>query len=562
MIISIFGSIRLLFSSVKKLPDGEPLNGYEFGYSFDDIGNRTQTVTNGRTDTYTANTLNQYSQRTFSGAIDVVGKANPLADVSMNTVPAARQGNFFHGELPVVNTSAPVYPEIEVKTENSASVEVTAEGRKYVPKTPEAFIYDDDRNLLSDGRWNYTWNGENRLVAMEAIAAAPAEAKLKLEFAYDWQGRRIKKTVAPWNAGTSSYDAPTTTTKFVYDGWNLVAEVVNGVIERRYIWGPDLSGSLQGAGGVGGLVAMLPTGHNWQIAHSDANGNVTMLVDSKTGAVTAEYEYGPFGEVVRSTGDLADENPFRFSTKYEEVESGLLYYGYRFYDSGVGRWVNRDPIENINLILSKDPIIQFKENLFNSNDGVNKYDLVGLTESCDRCGPELGVQTDFALFQAKYDFIMHEAKLGLLGEFWNPNCAIGLWWKKWDIQFKDYEAHFTGKNFCPTDEKCQWTIQVYGNCHNRWDVNYALFGIMGRMCGLSAFNTRYLAAANKLYLRPWLGGSPFEYNKALVGFIHAGYYGTSIGDVEELEKYSSCADCPYAYTGPSFEESNLWPYYK
>ena len=122
---------------------------------------------------------------------------------------------------------------------------------------------------------------------MEGIAAAPAEAKLKLEFAYDWQGRRIKKTVAPWNASTSSYDAPTTTTKFVYDGWNLVAEVVNGVVARRYIWGPDLSGSLQGAGGVGGLVAMLPTGKNWQIAHSDANGNVTMLVDAKTVWITS-----------------------------------------------------------------------------------------------------------------------------------------------------------------------------------------------------------------------------------------------------------------------------------
>src|SRR5690606_2912570 len=130
-----------------------------------------QTVTNGRTDTYTANTLNQYTQRTVSGAIEVVGKADPLTDVSVNTAPAARQGSFFHGELPVANTTAPASPEVEVKAENSASVEVAAEGRKYVPQTPEAFTYDDDGNLLSDGRWNYTWNGENRLVAMEGIAS-------------------------------------------------------------------------------------------------------------------------------------------------------------------------------------------------------------------------------------------------------------------------------------------------------------------------------------------------------------------------------------------------------
>jgi len=54
---------------------------------------------------------------------------------------------------------------------------------------------------------------------------------------------------------------------------------------------------------------------------------------------------GPFGEPLRATGALAKVNPFRFSTKYEDNETGLLYYGYRYYTAATGRWLNRDPIE-------------------------------------------------------------------------------------------------------------------------------------------------------------------------------------------------------------------------
>jgi RHS repeat-associated protein len=62
------------------------------------------------------------------------------------------------------------------------------------------------------------------------------------------------------------------------------------------------------------------------------------------GALRARYEYGPFGETIRATGALAKKNPFRFSTKYTDNETGLLYYGYRYYDPVTGRWPNRDPI--------------------------------------------------------------------------------------------------------------------------------------------------------------------------------------------------------------------------
>ena len=53
---------------------------------------------------------------------------------------------------------------------------------------------------------------------------------------------------------------------------------------------------------------------------------------------------GPFGEVIRATGPMAKANPFRFSTKYQDEETDLLYYGYRYYNASTGRWLSRDPI--------------------------------------------------------------------------------------------------------------------------------------------------------------------------------------------------------------------------
>ena len=59
------------------------------------------------------------------------------------------------------------------------------------------------------------------------------------------------------------------------------------------------------------------------------------------------HEYGPFGELIRATGPMAKVNPFRFSTKYQDDETGLVYYGYRYYDPSTGRWLSRDPLEEI-----------------------------------------------------------------------------------------------------------------------------------------------------------------------------------------------------------------------
>ena len=69
----------------------------------------------------------------------------------------------------------------------------------------------------------------------------------------------------------------------------------------------------------------------------DGNGNVMALVNAADGTSVSNYAYGPFGELIQQTGIMARNNPIRFSTKYQDDESDLLYYGYRYYKPSL-RW--------------------------------------------------------------------------------------------------------------------------------------------------------------------------------------------------------------------------------
>ncbi len=187
--------------------------------------------------------------------------------------------------------------------------------------------YDSDGNMTTNGVWAYTWDAENRLVS------AASNGVTVVQNLYDHQSRRIAKITS------------TSTAVFLYDGWNLVRELIthdSSLSTHSYVWGLDLSGSLQSAGGVGGLLARVDvTGAAYY--KYDANGNVSELV-AADGSIAAHYEYNPFGNLNAKSGILADAIPFRFSTKYFDAETGLYYYGYRHYSPTLGRWLSLDPI--------------------------------------------------------------------------------------------------------------------------------------------------------------------------------------------------------------------------
>jgi len=107
------------------------------------------------------------------------------------------------------------------------------------------------------------------------------------------------------------------------------------------------------------------------------------LVSAADGSVAARYEYGPFGELIRATGPMAKVNPFRFSTKYQDDETGLLYYGYRYYDPSTARWLSRDPLDEAEFRLARADDrekAQGEPNLYSfvRNDPQHRIDVFGL----------------------------------------------------------------------------------------------------------------------------------------------------------------------------------------
>jgi RHS repeat-associated protein len=284
------------------------------------------------------------------GYVNILGSATNTATVTVNNQATYRRSNYFRAELLVTNASVAVWLSATnlavLNNGTNADIIASTIGNMYVPQTPEVFAYDADGNLTNDGRWSYTWDAENRATSFTRNSSAPSGSKVKLDCQYDYRSRRTQKIVSSWNG--SAYVAQSTN-KFVYDGWNLISilDATNGLVQS-FTWGTDASGSLQGAGGVGGLISMtVHQGTNAGIYFYcyDGNHNVATLVNATNGAVEAVYELDAFLGIHRATGRLAFVNPFVGSTKFCDWETGFLYYGYRYYDPSTGRWLNRDLIE-------------------------------------------------------------------------------------------------------------------------------------------------------------------------------------------------------------------------
>ena len=190
------------------------------------------------------------------------------------------------------------------------------------------FTHDADGNMTQCGDWTYTYDVANRL------KTASSNGVLIVTNFYDAKSRRVKKVTQE------------ATMTFFYDGWNLIEERVahtNGTTTTiRYFWGKDLSGALQGAGGVGGLLYLTIDDMPY-IPTYDNNGNIARYLDA-SGNTVAQYTYDAFGNLIYKSGPLADFFRHRFSTKYYDSETGLYYYGYRFYSPLLMRWLNRDPM--------------------------------------------------------------------------------------------------------------------------------------------------------------------------------------------------------------------------
>ena len=224
----------------------------------------------------------------------------------------------------------------------------------------EAFTpqYDADGNQTlvktSTGIWTVTYNAENRPVKFES-----EDGGTTVECAYDSMGRRFEKKVTV--GGTTGFHA-----RYLYRDYLQVAECdLTGetpALVRSYLWDPSEPEATR-------VLAMTRWEANGtQVKEHlycmhDAMKNVTSLFGEARGR-RALYEYRPYGGLVTSEGNMAQENKFRFSCEYMDDELGLIYYNYRHLNPNDGRWISRDPIAeqggwNLFAFVNNNGIINF-----------------------------------------------------------------------------------------------------------------------------------------------------------------------------------------------------------
>jgi len=338
----------------------------QFGYVYDAAGNLNYRTNNALIQAFEVNNLNELTFETNGGTLTVVGTTTiPATNVTVNgSIANLYADATFALAGFTISNGWNTYTAIG---RNSAGDIGTNTVSVNLPGTNN-YSYDLNGNLLSDGTRNFGYDDENELISVW-VANTWSNS-----FAYDGQMRRRIERDYTWG-GSSWIQA--NEIRYIYDG-DLVAQErnSNNVLQVTYTRGNDLSGTLQGAGGIGGLLARTDTNAT-AFYHADGNGNITCLVYTNQ-TIAAKYLYDPFGNMLVMSSPLAAGNVYRFSSKEWDSDSGLYYYTHRFYDPNLQRWPNRDPIQEFGGL-----------NLYGfvGNNPINQDDALGLCNIKIRCGP-------------------------------------------------------------------------------------------------------------------------------------------------------------------------------
>ncbi|MBI5748484.1 MAG: hypothetical protein HZA00_05105 [Nitrospinae bacterium] len=196
--------------------------------------------------------------------------------------------------------------------------------------------YDDDGNIKIITF--YTYDFENRLTRVEM----QKDGKEKIiEFTYDPFGRRLAKVIhrheiedeedGDDEEGEHSHPRAT---YYVYDNEDIIMEYNHkGKITARYVHGLGIDEPL----------AIDRKGKTYYY-HFDGLGSVTALTDAK-GKVVQRYDYDSFGNLKHHGHKV--KQPYTYTAREYDRETGLYYYRARYYDPKMGRFISKDPFPGL-----------------------------------------------------------------------------------------------------------------------------------------------------------------------------------------------------------------------
>lgn len=216
--------------------------------------------------------------------------------------------------------------------------------------------------LFGKPKWVYQSNALNQLLSIKAGSTT-------VEFAYDLTGKRYRKHV------TSNRSKQVRRFFYIDDTEIGCLNEKGEIVELKIPSNPNDPES---------PAIAIEIKNETYVPLYDLQGNVACLIDAANGRLVETYRYSAYGEVTirNSEGRLTTNsvacNPWMFKGKRMDNEVGLVYFGYRYYDPAIGRWISPDPMSTIdgpNLYA------------FVRNNPVKYVDYFGLASEVDpNCG--------------------------------------------------------------------------------------------------------------------------------------------------------------------------------
>ena len=305
-----------LLSLVHRLGLNPPINS--FTYSYDKVGNRTAKADNNGTANYTYDTLNRLVQAT-------------------NPIPSNPLESF-------------TYDEVGNRVDsNQNGLSMFNDANQLEEDASFNYLYDNNGNLtqktnkITSAFTLYEYDAENKLIRVVRDDGSIVNYK------YDGLGRRIEKEV------------DSVVTQFIYDQEDILLELDgSNNITARYTHGPDIDEPL-----------IVERSGVSSFYHTDGLGSITELTDT-IGTIIQSYTYSSFGKI-ESQLDPNFVQPYTFTAREFDPETGLYYYRARSYDPLIGRFLQQDPI----LSKSNPQVPYLMPFLLSAPLMLNQYTYVG-----------------------------------------------------------------------------------------------------------------------------------------------------------------------------------------